>query len=211
MAISKVIYKSSPNATPETWMDATPATAAASDIIAPKTAMLADGVLTTGTGSGGGGASNVVTGTFKHTEQGWHTISLPYNGNGYPVSINIYPKDGHGHGEFATTVRRYSLAFFVIYKSDFTEAPLYNGSDVVAYWYMYKSSTTDATSYANSGTSGSVFFYNVDQPTTNSATNAVRIYDKNTLNVRVVDLTHNTSRYGFLVNTDYTYVVQYSS
>ncbi len=52
MAISKVIYKSSANATPETWMDATTATAAAADITAPKTAMLADGVMTTGMGSG---------------------------------------------------------------------------------------------------------------------------------------------------------------
>lgn len=55
MAISKVVYKSSANATPEVWMDATTATAAAADITAPKTAMLADGVMTTGTGSGGGG------------------------------------------------------------------------------------------------------------------------------------------------------------
>lgn len=53
MAISKVIYKSSSSAQGVTWMDATSATAAASDIIAPKTAMLADGVMTEGTGSGG--------------------------------------------------------------------------------------------------------------------------------------------------------------
>lgn len=50
MAISKVVYKSSPSATPVTWMDATTATAAAADIISPKTAMLANGVVTTGTG-----------------------------------------------------------------------------------------------------------------------------------------------------------------
>lgn len=55
MAISKIIYKESASATPEVWMDATPATAAAEDITAPKTAMLADGVMTTGTGTGGGG------------------------------------------------------------------------------------------------------------------------------------------------------------
>lgn len=55
MAISKIVYKSSPQATGEVWMDATPATAAAADITSPKTAMLANGVVTTGTGSGGGG------------------------------------------------------------------------------------------------------------------------------------------------------------
>ena len=53
MAISKVIFKSSASAQGVTWMDATPATAAAADIISPKTAMLADGVVTQGTGSGG--------------------------------------------------------------------------------------------------------------------------------------------------------------
>lgn len=55
MPISKIIFKASAQATPETWMDSTPATAAAADILAPKTALLANGVLTTGTGTGGGG------------------------------------------------------------------------------------------------------------------------------------------------------------
>ena len=54
MAYSKVILNGT------TLMDATIATAAAADITAPKTAMLADGVMTTGTGSGGGGGSNWV-------------------------------------------------------------------------------------------------------------------------------------------------------
>lgn len=53
MAISKVIYKSSASAQGVTWIDATPATAAAADIMSPKTAMLANGVVTQGTGSGG--------------------------------------------------------------------------------------------------------------------------------------------------------------
>lgn len=67
MAISKIIYKTSPQDTGTVWMDATPATAAASDITAPKTAMLADGVLTTGTGSGGGGGLEYETGTWTPT------------------------------------------------------------------------------------------------------------------------------------------------
>ena len=54
MAISKIIYKASAAAIPETWMDSTPATAAAEDITAPKTALLATGILTEGTGTGGG-------------------------------------------------------------------------------------------------------------------------------------------------------------
>lgn len=57
MAISKIVYKENSSATPVVWMDATTATAAAADITSPKTAMLADGVVTTGTGTGGGGSS----------------------------------------------------------------------------------------------------------------------------------------------------------
>lgn len=54
MAISKVTLNGT------TLMDATTATAAAADITAPKTAMLANGVVTTGTGSGGGGGADAV-------------------------------------------------------------------------------------------------------------------------------------------------------
>lgn len=68
MAISKIIYKANASATPEVWMDSTPATAVAADILAPKTAMLANGVLTTGTGSGGGGGLVYETGTWIPAE-----------------------------------------------------------------------------------------------------------------------------------------------
>ena len=66
MAISKVIYKSSASAQGEVWMDATSATAAAADIISPKTAMLANGVVTQGTGSGG----STPTGNINITQAG---------------------------------------------------------------------------------------------------------------------------------------------
>lgn len=68
MAIAKVIYKSSPQATGEVWMDATTATATAEDIIAPKTAMIATGVMTEGTGSGGSSKyTATITGTGNST------------------------------------------------------------------------------------------------------------------------------------------------
>ena len=67
MAISKVIYKSSASAQGVTWIDATPATAAAADIISPKTAMLADGVVTQGTGSG----TFVVTVSYNDSTENW--------------------------------------------------------------------------------------------------------------------------------------------
>lgn len=89
MAISKIVYKSSPSATPVTWMDATTATAAAADITAPKTAMLADGVVTTGTGTGGGGVSITV-------EQ------LPGGGEHYIIS-GTQSTGGVEYGTFTVT------------------------------------------------------------------------------------------------------------
>ncbi len=75
MAISKVTLNGT------TLMDATTATAAAADITAPKTAMLANGVVTTGTGSGGGSGGGeivVASGEFigPDTTNGRTTITV---------------------------------------------------------------------------------------------------------------------------------------
>ena len=92
MAISKIVYKSSPNATPVTWMDATPSTATADKVFAGYTAMLADGVVTTGTGTGGGGGSG---GSIYQDENGY--IVLSPNGGSSEVekkAVNFYDYDG---------------------------------------------------------------------------------------------------------------------
>ena len=109
MAISKVVYKSSPSATPVTWMDATSATAAASDITAPKTAMLADGVMTTGTGSSG--ASNWTLLTSKeYTRSTTDTSQVrienleltlsDYNDKNIMLWVHIRDKAGKRNGYF---------------------------------------------------------------------------------------------------------------
>ena len=94
MAISKIVYKESANATPVTWMDATPATAAAADITAPKTAMLADGVMTTGTGSGGGGGGGLLTPDYQGLSYGY-LASYPANfmwpAANKTIYLNLYP------------------------------------------------------------------------------------------------------------------------
>lgn len=93
MAISKVIYKSSPSAQGEVWMDATPATAAAADIISPKTAMLANGVMTQGTGSGG----STPTGNINISQAGqtdvtnYATATVPAGGIVATVYAGITP------------------------------------------------------------------------------------------------------------------------
>lgn len=104
MAISKVIYKASAAATPEVWMDATPATAAAADILAPKTAMLADGVVTTGTGTGGGG------GSIYQDEDGY--IVLDPNGTSGGESSVVTAKDVNFRDYDGTIVHSYTTSEF---------------------------------------------------------------------------------------------------
>ena len=72
MAISKVVYKSSANATPVTWMDVTQDTVAAGNLETNYTAHDASGVQITGTlspgGGGGGGGLVYETGTWTPAE-----------------------------------------------------------------------------------------------------------------------------------------------
>lgn len=93
MAISKITYKSSPSATPETWMDATGATAAASDITSPKTAMLADGVVTTGTGTAPTGTKQI-----SITQNGTTTEDVAAYANA-EITVDV---QGGGGGGFTT-------------------------------------------------------------------------------------------------------------
>lgn len=165
-----------------------------------------------GTASGGGGGlTSVVRGTFKYTEQGWNTISLPYTGSGYPIACLVYVKNGCAYGDFATTIRRYAIVLFALTLSNTKTAPVYDGASTTPeYAYRYKNSTSDATTISG-GTGSSAAVFNTATSTTTSAANAFRFSGDKEIKVRMVDTTHNTSTYGYLVDTDYEYIVVYSS
>lgn len=99
MAISKVIYKSSASAQGEIWIDATPATAAAADIMSPKTAMLADGVVTQGTGTGGGGGVARTAGTLTfETRTAWagYTLDVGIDAAQFAIYATTNPLQSNG-------------------------------------------------------------------------------------------------------------------
>ena len=212
MAISKVQFKASPSATAETWMDATSATAGASDIIAPKTAMLADGVVTTGTGSSG--ASNFVTGTFTGSSSergGIKTLPISYTGNGYPISVQIYPTVGsYKSGTDAyTSKQKMAMIVYSMTKDDAGTAPDW-GSDVEknrgVVFALYKNSDSDGTVLTTSMKKDTRTF-TTQNPVGTYSVNAVRFYDKNTMKVWIA----NTGEYGFIPEVEYTYQIVYSS
>ena len=212
MAVSKVVYKSSANATPVVWMDATPATAAAADIISPKTAMLANGVVTTGTGSGGG-ASNIVTGTFTAGTAGAaQSVTISYTGSGYPIACYIYPSAGSYNsstGIYSSTQYK-AILQLAMSKANISTTPDYSTSNVEKNWagifVMYKNSSSDSTNYAAT-TNKSGIAYTSYSPNGSAAPNSARFSGATTLKVYIA----GSSEYGFLSGTEYTYLIMYSS
>ena len=103
-------------------------------------------------GGSGGGSSNVVTGTFTTSATGGSnaTISLDYNGSGYPIAAFVFVADGLSKSDSSwyTTVARYDVGLVAMIKADTTITPTYTTSDSANYGaisYLYKSSTSSAT------------------------------------------------------------------
>lgn len=161
--------------------------------------------------SGGGGASNIVTGTFTGTTTGAAMdVTLNYSGNGYPIVVSIYPTEGpynSSEGSFYNLVQRYVVGWYSAVKNQQDTIPGYTGNNnnnTASTLARYKSNTSSATSYTSS-TGSTTQIYN-DTNATDTAANIVKIRSKNKLSVYIA----NTS-YGFAANIEYTYYVIYSS
>lgn len=189
--------------------DASITTATASDVASGKVFLASDGTITTGTSSGGGGgASNIVTGTFKGTTTGTAMdITLSYSGSGYPIAAVICPKDGvRGNDSFKSLVQRYVAAMFCITKANATMAPEYNKTvtaDEYIVLHRYKSSTSNANSYSQTGNQ---LYITTGTDATSSNINIMNFKSKTKMSVYIA----NTS-YGFAANIEYTYYIIYSS
>lgn len=191
-----------------TLIDLTTDTAIASDVAQGKYFHLATGERVQGTASGGGGASNIVTGTFKGTTTGAAMdVTLNYTGSGYPIALVIYPKGGiYGNSSFSTLVQRYSCAMFSLSK-EYSDTPAsYNNTsraDEYVVLTRYKNSSSSSTSYTQ--TSGIASTAN-DTNATSTATNIVKFRNKAKMSVFIANSSH-----GFAANIEYTYHVIYSS
>ena len=160
--------------------------------------------------AGGGGASNVVTGSFLFDTNGAHTIELPYTGSGWPVAIAIFPKDGPY--TYDTHLERFMLVSMLCIKGyagtapDYTQTAALNGAQIDA---VYKSSASAAsTQNVSMGTTNRM--YNSNGTATPGQANALRILSANRLSVYMKKRTSTTSDYGFSTEVTYSYVVIYS-
>ena len=167
------------------FTDVTDTTAVASDVASGKYFYTADGEKTVGTASGGitpsgtisitqngqvdvtnyatadvnvsggGGASNVVVGTFTVGSSVYgvvETVDIPYSGNGYPISLTLMVASGiDGASLWKTTTLRYAVGQLSVCKSYADVAPKWNGSssdDQASVIRLHKNSTSNPTSYS---------------------------------------------------------------
>ena len=196
-----------------TFTDVTDTTAAAADVAQGKYFYNAKGVRTQGTSSGGGGASNIVTGTFKfsNASASAQTINLDYSGTGYPIACIIVLDDGVLNETFTNTVARYAIAQYFMTKTYADEAPTYatsGNANKGAVASVYKSSNSTAATLTRTS-SATVNTFSSSNATGNTTT-CVRFKSRTSMSI-YAGANSGTSRYGFFNGLQYRYWVIYSS
>jgi hypothetical protein len=174
---------------------------------------LSDAVYSLAEGYGQGGASNVVTGTFKSATVGASVdVDIDYSGTGYPIAMLIFVAEGadNTNGTFYQTTLRGANIFYVIVKNATDVSPTYSGAgatDMANYFSKYKNSATDNTAIYTNG--GSTNIYN----NANAATNNDRIVRLRSNKKFAVFMcaANGSANGGFAPNVDYRYVIVYSS
>lgn len=197
------------------FTDVSDTTAAAADVATGKYFYTAAGVRTQGTNSGGGGASNFVTGTFTtgDTASANETVTVPYTGSGYPIALVIFVEGGCYNSAISpwySSMIRYAVGQVVITKANTTTAPSYTtsgGANQGTIQLLFKNSTTSATSYSStrSATANSYSSTNA----TGTSTTSVRWRSNTLISYRTAGGTSST--YGLHTETTYRYYVLYSS
>lgn len=157
-----------------------------------------------GGGGGGGGSSNIVTGEFTTSSATGtvENITIPYSGNGYPVSVHLYIIDNSDIGNTKAVVSHY------VEKANKDIAPTYDGTygtDLAKVYAVTKYSTSDTSRCSLSSTLESTGTY-LDDEAVDVGLYTMRIRNKNT-----ISLYKNTTKVGFLPNKKYGYIVEYSS
>lgn len=191
--------------------DASVTTATASDVASGKIFLASNGTITTGTNSGGGGASNIVMGTFTTgSAAGAGSVSLAYSGTGYPIAAMVFIASGaynSANADWYNSVQRYAVGQWAMSKSVQTSAPTYTTSgsqNQGVTCAIYKNSTSTATTYTRTSAMNTNTFSSSNA--SNAAATCVRLKSGNVLSYYV-----NTSSYGLLPNMEYKYIVIYSS
>ena len=200
------------------FTDVTDTTAAASDVASGKYFYTSAGVRTQGTNSGGGGASNVVCGTFtaSSTTGSAATFDTGYTGNGYPISVLIYIDGGcynntsTGDTEWYNSLQRYAVGLWGCVKSNTTTSPTYATSGAqnqCTTFGIYKNSTTAATTYSRTSAMSTVVLTSSSTNASNTVANTIKFKGNN----HTISYFVASTSYGLLAGSKYAYEIIYSS
>lgn len=200
--------------------DASVTTATAADVASGKVFLAADGTITTGTSSGGGGASNIVQGTFttSATRASTVTVDIPYTGSGYPIAAmvfiagGVYNNTDGGNTAWYNSVDRYDVGSWYMTKSRQNTTPTYTTSGADNYGcttWVYKNSTSTSTTYSRSSAMTSNTYTSSSTNATSGGT-CVR-FKGNGKTLTVYTGNKSTSTYGFPPSTLLQYIIVYSS
>lgn len=204
------------------FTDVTPTTAGDSDVASGKIYFKSDGTQSTGTASGGGGASNIITGTFTTpaTTSAASTFTIPYTGAGYPMQLRIwidggtYNNSSTGNTTWYNSTQRFAIGEFSITKARMDSAPSWGTSGAANYGVVmgiYKNSASTATTYSRISAVTANSFSTSDANSTNITTVRFKNNAK-TVSYWVGYYTSSSSyQYGLLANTKYAYIAVYSS
>lgn len=166
--------------------------------------------------TGSGGVTNIIQGKFTTGSTGGSvgTLNLNYTGNGYPIVVLIYVKDGmyNSDSNWYKTIAQYDVGVVLMIKANTNTTPTYTSSGVNNYGtvsYVYKSSSSSATSYGRSG-SNTINVYTTSSNNASSGNSVVRFKGNGTTLSYYVG-NRNSSYRGLARSTEYTYIVLYSN
>jgi len=165
---------------------------------------------------GGGGSSNVAVGTFVAGESkagNYEVLSIPYSGNGYPVSILIYVENGVDNPDagYYNTNAKGAVGFLAARKMYKETEPTYSGystGNMYSVIAQYKRNATGVTYFYDG--SGSINIASGYSPDKRAPYEIIEIGAANTLNYVVVPAGNSTIAYGLLEGVTYGYTVVYS-
>ena len=169
------------------------------------------GVTGTYEGSGGGGVTNVITGTFTtNSAAGVQSVSLPYTGTGHIIAAHVFVEGGayNSGNSWYNSKNRYTVAQWMMSKAVTTLSPTFATSGSANYGctaWVFKNSTSAPTSYSRS----SAMTTNTFSSSTATSAGATCVRFSSNKNMRCY--VSATSTYGLLANTTYHYIVTYSS
>ena len=160
-------------------------------------------------GKGGASPSKIISGTFKGvTENAAMDISIPYTGNGYPVSCRVYPIEGgwKSGADITDLVQKQAIIMFAMVKGDFSSEPTYSGNtepNHTNYMSMYKNSDEDAS--VTSGSIGKQTQTFSTSAAIASTSACVRFSSKTQMSVFIAG-----TSYGFPAGIEFAYQITYS-